>query len=459
MLAAESHQMLVPKAPPRGSEQPVRPCYSHERRLARSHFTKILSRIGERLDASGGRVKVKASDPWRLFAVEKLRRSIAIQSIWIFGSYARGAADCADLDLIVRFQDITEISGPPPYAGRVLRAVAGSLPGVSIYKGTPTDNQSGVDVSSEARLFWSAQRPDWRGALGSIQEDPAAGHFARKSDLLPLSPGQLRNGVECVDEMVAANEAGELVWHALELERKNLPDYEVELNEPSYDRFGKQTVEALRSFLLASEHEPWREPGAVLERPDSEYSLFKLCGSLLHVGKPVVWRGILDSPAHERVILIPHLTARGPSRAWVIERGPNHKLRKLLENRIIYGKVRGAALVDEHEFNERGHDVRVVTLMRAPSKSKQAWRGADRFEIIPEGASVRARIAPVSVDALLARIARAGDLRFFECGDAPEERFRIGEGYSAMRFSAAAEIFERFRPVRGCQAAQSEVFD
>lgn len=35
-------------------------------------------------------------------------------------------------------------------------------------------------------------------------------------------------------------------------------------------------------------------------------------------------------------MLVPHLTARGPNRAWVIERGPNHPLIQAADQRVAF---------------------------------------------------------------------------------------------------------------------------
>lgn len=45
---------------------------------------------------------------------------------------------------------------------------------------------------------------------------------------------------------------------------------------------------------------------------------------------------LLEYASTNRLILVPHLTARGPNRAWVIERGPRHPLVRTAESRMAY---------------------------------------------------------------------------------------------------------------------------
>lgn len=61
------------------------------------------------------------------------------------------------------------------------------------------------------------------------------------------------------------------------------------------------------------------------------------CGTtLIHIGKPALPLRIFNETTYKRLMLIPHLTARGPNGAWLTRRGPNHPHLSLTENRTAY---------------------------------------------------------------------------------------------------------------------------
>jgi hypothetical protein len=69
-------------------------------RFPRDRFTRSLLAICEKLDACHDRTfdyKSPNSDPWYLRIEGRVHAKVL--SLWAFGSWARGAAECGDLDL------------------------------------------------------------------------------------------------------------------------------------------------------------------------------------------------------------------------------------------------------------------------------------------------------------------------------------------------------------------------
>ena len=159
-----------------------------EPRRPRDHFTRVLSRICERLDASSVS-EIKWTDR---FFKEENRSVVSIRALWVVGSYARGALHCGDLDLVIE-ATTPEFEGrrgvlPPTRA--ICRSFFKSTPDVRVYVGTPDENTSGLAFDS-ARLLWSSEQPDWRAAIEAILPDPSAGRFPRPTDAIPLRMEQL----------------------------------------------------------------------------------------------------------------------------------------------------------------------------------------------------------------------------------------------------------------------------
>ena len=65
-----------------------------EKRFPRDVFTKKLRRICERLDECATRT---ISFKHFFFRHRLLTAEVTVKSLWVAGSYARGAAECGDL--------------------------------------------------------------------------------------------------------------------------------------------------------------------------------------------------------------------------------------------------------------------------------------------------------------------------------------------------------------------------
>jgi len=126
-----------------------------ERTRTRSSLTLALQRIAARI-ASQQVYEVEWSD--RLFGAQSSR--IRVEGLWVAGSYARGALDCGDLDVIAK---VVSEQGILPWGATISRILVGRAPDVRLYSGTPEKNSSGVSFP-EARLVWSPAEPNWQSS-------------------------------------------------------------------------------------------------------------------------------------------------------------------------------------------------------------------------------------------------------------------------------------------------------
>jgi len=162
-------------------------------RIPRAVLTRRLERLLERVDTTPERVVVRPRSLLRCIDVRGPVR-VRVDAIWVFGSYARGALACGDVDLII--QSHMEWAGPVtldgrpylgsrllPAIGQVISPVIGPLRKITYVDhdnyfsgGTVLD---GDQVARDALLLWKPG-VDWRAALHGIVLDASAGRAPRK---------------------------------------------------------------------------------------------------------------------------------------------------------------------------------------------------------------------------------------------------------------------------------------
>jgi hypothetical protein len=291
----------------------------HEKRFPRATFARKLQRICEALDANA-EAEV-TSNLGRL----KLTSRARVVRVWVAGSFARGALDCGDLDLVLELQ---RIEGGLPRATELARKLVGPLPYVSYYGGVPGDNSSGV-AFPEAIEIWSGAGCDWRGRLATIAENPQAGPATRPTDILPVRPQQLGCGLEQLEHLVAYLEQGVLVSDFVPFSALEESAFAEE--EPVGDGFFAGYVRELgqksRRLLpmvsaLLKTHEP---RGSWTERGWGRYRELWYGGSLVELGpSKLPIHKLLEGVECAQIVIAPHISARGPNGAWLLRRGPNH---------------------------------------------------------------------------------------------------------------------------------------
>lgn len=301
-----------------------------EKRYPRESFTKKLIRMCQRLDECSART-ITHKDIYGEFTGE-----ITITSMWVVGSYARGAMACGDLDIVVGVQT----KGPLPSTRVWARSFFGAPSLVRYYPGDPTENASGIPFP-EAVLIWSGAGCDWKVALASIKPDPNAGRAARETDVIPLRDEQLRTYNDEYHAAVDMQRDGLWEWEFIEIGRELLapipPDDAAD--DIAYFRrctsiIGRKSQELVPAVIkLMREQEPFGSWSSA----DSHRAKFRCGSSEVHLGRPAIPIRLFDNaPWVRQLLLIPHISARGPNGAWVIRRGPEHPQRKTLEGKHAF---------------------------------------------------------------------------------------------------------------------------
>jgi hypothetical protein len=303
-----------------------------EKRYPRESFTSKLARICEKLDEAYVRT-IAHKD----FFNKATMSRVEITSLWVVGSYARGAMTCGDLDLVI---DYRLVEGPHPAPRKITKTFFGTLPYVSYYFGKPESSTSGV-VFPDAIVIWTEPGCDWRAAIDSIEPVHGAGRAARETDSIPLRPEQLYMEAERLQELAAQERKGLVDWEFVEFTPADLdpvPAEEVSDRDRKLLRIapmmGKKSQALIPAIIrLMARYEPNGGWGS----SDSYRVKFSCGATALHLGRPALpYNPFDEEPTIKQYVLIPHISRKGPNGAWIIRRGPNHPDTQALANRHAY---------------------------------------------------------------------------------------------------------------------------
>jgi len=120
-----------------------------EKRYPRESFTKKLERICQRLDEASIRA-IAHKDFFNKPATSK----VEITSLWVVGSYARGAMMCGDLDLVLEYR-VVEGQHPSP---RTVFLIPAGFGGRSERSGVKNRDERLVILNSVAKSIIEKQR-------------------------------------------------------------------------------------------------------------------------------------------------------------------------------------------------------------------------------------------------------------------------------------------------------------
>ncbi len=301
----------------------------YERRRPRSVFSRKLTRMCDRLDA-GCCFSISRYNRWLR---KKITSQVEICDLWVVGSYARGARECGDLDVLIRVKS----DNAPPLAHEIAKEAFGRMSDVRIYEGTPQQNSSGVPFTEAVHLWGSGV--NWRSAITSIKEDSAATRFTRPTDAIPLRAEQIFSEVDDLEALVDLKQKGVLAWQFIPYEPS---PQSTELSEPEkrlvrLSQFWGKMTRKLLPFLLAYV----RQCGMPLTRIEEESGTRQLnvSGMLINLGRPKLPYKQLDKLIYSRVALFPHKSLRGPNGIWELRRSKCHPLEVAAESLAAYVQV------------------------------------------------------------------------------------------------------------------------
>ena len=401
-----------------------------ERRRSHESFRSTLAKVTKRIDE-----KQQFNVSWRDWIFEKPQTSlIRIDGLWAAGSWARGAPTCGDLDLIMQ---VTSVEGPLPPGGAISRTVLHAPADVRLYIGTPGKNSSGAEFP-ESVLIWSPEHPDFKQHLASVLINESAGRFARKTDVIPLRTEQLDSDLESLEKLADRQSNGEIRWEWID---------DSSLVQLRVDRWSRNAFDFLSSArlqlgqktfsLLPKTVDYLERQNTVGEwRTDFHDKTTPRKGAIeIRLGRPHTSTLALDEMGCGTLLLVPHVTRRGPNGIWRIERGPNHPLERRFEKFSAYFLE-----VDSRPFAETIHQdwrpsLQSLTLFARKDQANEAAEAMGRKSY----GSTRVAVARnVDLLRLIAEhdIVKIGRAKIAVSIDARVSRYRAQKG-SAEKIEAA----------------------
>jgi hypothetical protein len=293
-------------------------------RLPREAFIAKIARVVERMEATLPSIRVRWTWPAMLGGGEGEAR-LSFESLHVFGSFARGAPFCADLDLLIGFawQD-----GPRPLERAIRAHCVSRIPNVGEVLASQAELPRLLERFPESLPLWSPTERDWRARVAAIPLDPTAGHFERRTDQLPVALHQLNfhnhAHLEAVLDAIDANELAS-TWVPLEQISPAPETWSRELQRLAglyADRFGRRTREVL-PFVL--EWMARRLDTPVRARAGHDRATLHINDLHAHIGRPSVDVALLERTDVSTIILAPHRTARTPSGLWALSRTSKHR--------------------------------------------------------------------------------------------------------------------------------------
>ena len=266
-----------------------------------------------------------------------------VKEVLVFGSYARGAIECGDLDLVVdmdvdwiespRYRDGRSWGGAPGFS-KVKVAALGRFADVEVF---PIQDAEKIDDGAALAGAVSIWKPgkDWRAAIASIAVMDGAGRHDRLVDQLPLGLEQTSMNLAEGEAVAQACLDGvlEVVFHPFADKVRSDDPRLSESERTELDFFsrahGKDRQAMAPMVLLATRG--WqcdlREVGS-FARADE--------GDVLRFGSQRLVVDEFDSLAVRSISLIPFWSRRGPNGMATFRRGPQHPLVRQFDRKVAY---------------------------------------------------------------------------------------------------------------------------
>jgi hypothetical protein len=297
-------------------------------RQPRDAFLPTIAKVVARMEAT--LPSVRAS--WKahqLFGGREESATIALESLHVFGSFARGAPLCGDLDLIVTF---VHSDGQRPSDRVVHNLSVGRTRGMDVVVAHRDEFDAKLAQFPETKLLWSLAEPDWRAHVGRIPLDSNADRFDRRTDQLPVSLKQIDfYSLEHVEKVLDAIDRRELVstWvpHEKLVPAPEQWDHELQRALRVYGDLSGAKTRVVLPYVLQWMSEP--QPFHILLRHSlHDRAAIHVNNVFAHMGRPALDVEALNRADISALVLAPHVSQRFPNGLWVLTRGPRHPVVK-----------------------------------------------------------------------------------------------------------------------------------
>ncbi len=326
-------------------------------RRPREHWEKTLERLLGHIMAEPSRVytwKQKTSmAPYRMLTGE-----FEVLEVHVFGSFARGAADSGDLDVLV----VIDTRGTHHVDGHVAkRCLFGQVRQVQVYADR-IESKTYRASFPEHRLVWSREAPSLEQNLKAIPVVAGAGRFVRKTDRLPFPVEMLDNRVEGAEAVIDDIDAGAIVSTVIPLDtltaRPETWDGWWERNaHEALENRGRESVRLVVQYLSERSEPPFVNHHVGGNRRRSE---FHLNGYYVSFRRPSVHSDLLRFVSVRAHLIVPDVHHSVTAAIWRLDRGARHPMVKAFKGLELWciGQGESPAIITERDYfgeTERWH--------------------------------------------------------------------------------------------------------
>lgn len=335
-------------------------------RRPRAHWVSVLEKLIAPLNA----------DPTKVYEWKKrdayLRHDnhgrFGVIALYAFGSFARGAADSSDLDLIVLvaphsvFDQHLKCNLAETPDRITLKKVIWGQPRQVDFVVESVDDHRRRNQFPEHRLVWSREQPDLQRNLTAIPVVADAGRYERKADRLPfpitlfdtwnVSP----EGVMPGEGMVEAIDRGDLVSTFIPLESI---DVSAELTKEQREALWRlnnerPSVAPTMHYLFGSTEAPYVQ--GVYETTSHPATSLLVNGRLATFRRPWLSAAPLDIANVTRILFVPDVPKSLTPGIWQLARGPHHAVVKAFEDvKLWFLAAAGRPVLVTRKHHDRPH--------------------------------------------------------------------------------------------------------
>jgi hypothetical protein len=261
-----------------------------------------------------------------------------VLGLWAFGSWARGANECGDLDLAAQLEYAW--AGPALRGGKhpievdtflpdfdaIRKVMLGARPHVHVFDLKWREHGKSGDFAVDPEslvLIWRPEldgRPahDWRAAIDAIKPQPQANCSPRVTDALPLLIEQTAMDLRHAENAVRAHQAGLLAW---EFRQHGATRREAVVPSAA----GARVLQQLRSEC--------RDEALVSRTLAATRDIRKRYGARVAYwfGPCDIWATMLADRRSSAIVITPKWTQRGPNGSLVVTVGPKYSLKAAKE--------------------------------------------------------------------------------------------------------------------------------
>ena len=244
-----------------------------------------------------------------------------VKAVWVAGSFAQGARECGDLDLVVEVELLDKSLNNTAHIATCVRRGEKQ---VDVLVGTPDQNHTGMKFEG-AVLLWTHEDRDWRSKIATIRVASGEVRMPRLTDRLPVSHHALRLSLEDAEELTQKLDTGHYEWQVV-------PYATIALRSEQWPeplRRSTRTHGVGKESRVARDHAieyVLSQPGTHAERLDGEGRRWRVGGSVIFCAPTAHFSLAELDRRYTCACIVVAPPKRAETGLWIVRRSPTHPL-------------------------------------------------------------------------------------------------------------------------------------